>query len=316
MRPCRRRSRVGLAPGGPGGEGPVVGGPVAEQAGLGFGGLLRRLRDDAGLTQDELAEAAGVSQRAISDLERGINRTARKDTALLLAAALGLAGPARDLFVTVARGQPPAAELLAVARAEAPGGVAGHQAGLAWLLRAVVDSPYRGLAAFEEQDAGFFSAAKRPPPRCWSGWTGNWTVQGWSWCPALRARASRRYCALACCRASGGPGLRRCQGHSLGRACCSPRRIPRWTSWRCGRRCWRAWTQRRSGEDWAPGRRGSPSPRAKPPWASADTDGAMQLWDVSLIANPYAALCTDVGSPTRQGWDQYAPGEPPPKICA
>ena len=60
----------------------MVGGPVAEQAGLGFGGLLRRLRDDAGLTQDELAEAAGVSQRAISDLERGINRTARKDTVI------------------------------------------------------------------------------------------------------------------------------------------------------------------------------------------------------------------------------------------
>jgi WD40 repeat protein/transcriptional regulator with XRE-family HTH domain len=129
---------------------------VAEQAGLGFGGLLRRLRDDARLTQDELAEAAGVSQRAISDLERGINRTARKDTALLLAAALGLGGPARDLFVTAARGQAPAAELLAAARAEAPDGVTGHQAGLAWLLRAVVDSPYRGLAAFEEQDTGFF----------------------------------------------------------------------------------------------------------------------------------------------------------------
>jgi DNA-binding XRE family transcriptional regulator len=55
-------------------------GPVAEQAGLSLGGLLRWLRDQAGLTQDELAEAAEVSQRAISDLERGINRTASKDT--------------------------------------------------------------------------------------------------------------------------------------------------------------------------------------------------------------------------------------------
>jgi len=77
-----------------GGKGPVTG-----QAELRFGGLLRRLRDDAGLTQDELAEAAQVSQRAISDLERGINATARTDTARLLAGALGLDGPARELFM-------------------------------------------------------------------------------------------------------------------------------------------------------------------------------------------------------------------------
>jgi transcriptional regulator with XRE-family HTH domain len=86
----------------------VASGPVAEQAGLSFGGLLRRLRDEAGLTQDELAEAAQVSQRAISDLERGVNRTARKDTAVLLAGALGLDGPARELFIAAARGRAPA----------------------------------------------------------------------------------------------------------------------------------------------------------------------------------------------------------------
>jgi transcriptional regulator with XRE-family HTH domain len=57
--------------------------------------LLRRLRTDAGLTQEELAEAAGVSTRSVSDLERGINLTARKDTARLLADALGLTGGTR-----------------------------------------------------------------------------------------------------------------------------------------------------------------------------------------------------------------------------
>jgi transcriptional regulator with XRE-family HTH domain len=93
--------------------------PVTEQAGLGFGGLLRRLRDEAGLTQDELAAAAQVSQRAISDLERGINRTARKDTAVLLAGALGLDGPASELFVAAARGRAPAGEALAAAAREA-----------------------------------------------------------------------------------------------------------------------------------------------------------------------------------------------------
>ncbi len=97
-------------------EGCEVRGPVAEQAGLGFGGLLRQLRNDAGLTQEELAEAARISQRAVSDLERGINRTARKDTALLLAGALGLDGPARELFVAAARGRTPAADVLTARR--------------------------------------------------------------------------------------------------------------------------------------------------------------------------------------------------------
>ena len=102
----------------------MVDGPAAGQAGLGFGGLLRQLRDDAGLTQDELAEAARVSQRAVSDLERGINATARKDTALLLAGALGLDGAARELFVAAARGRAPAGEALAAAVGEAGSGSA------------------------------------------------------------------------------------------------------------------------------------------------------------------------------------------------
>jgi predicted ATPase/DNA-binding XRE family transcriptional regulator len=93
---------------------------VAEQAGLGFGGLLRQLRGDAGLTQEGLAEAAQVSQRAVSDLERGVNRTARTDTAVLLAGALGLDGRARELFVSAARGRAPADEVLAAVHAGPP----------------------------------------------------------------------------------------------------------------------------------------------------------------------------------------------------
>ena len=85
---------------------------MAEQGGPGFGGLLRRLRNDAGLTQEELAAAARVSQRAVSDLERGINQTARRETALLLAEALNLAESMRPVFVAVARGQAPAAGVL------------------------------------------------------------------------------------------------------------------------------------------------------------------------------------------------------------
>jgi WD40 repeat protein len=50
--------------------------------------------------------------------------------------------------------------------------------------------------------------------------------------------------------------------------------------------------------------------------AAASSDGTVQLWDPSLFTHPYEALCTDVGPPTRQEWDQYAPGEPQPKACA
>src|SRR5215468_7287459 len=83
------------------------------QPALSFAGLLRQLRAGAKLTQEELAAAAGVSPRSVSNLERGINRTAHKDTAILLASALGLAGPAADLFVAAARGHVPAARVLA-----------------------------------------------------------------------------------------------------------------------------------------------------------------------------------------------------------
>src|SRR5215831_12576896 len=144
---------------------------MAEQSALSFAGLLRRLREQARLTQEELAEAAGLSPRSVSDLERGIHPTARKDTALLLADALSLAGPARELFVVVARGRTPAAEVLAAAQEMAPGAFAAGAAGglprdtgslttsqacLVWLLGTVTGSPYRGLSAFEEQDAAFF----------------------------------------------------------------------------------------------------------------------------------------------------------------
>jgi tetratricopeptide (TPR) repeat protein/transcriptional regulator with XRE-family HTH domain len=97
---------------------------VVEQPGLGFAELLRQLRELALLTQEELAEAAGLSPRSVSDLERGIHRTARKDTAVLLAGALGLAEPVRALFVAAARGRGPAADVLAAVRAVAPGAAA------------------------------------------------------------------------------------------------------------------------------------------------------------------------------------------------
>ena len=89
---------------------------VTEQSFLSFAGLLRQLRDEAKLTQEELAEAAGLSPRAVSDLERGIHPTARKETAALLAGALGMAESVSVVFVEAARGRIPAAEVLTAMR--------------------------------------------------------------------------------------------------------------------------------------------------------------------------------------------------------
>ncbi len=108
---------------GPGTAGGVSGAlsAVAEQTGLRFAGLLRQLRAQAGLTQEELAGAASLSPRSVSDLERGVHRTAHRDTAGLLADALGLTEPVRALFVAAARGREPAAKVLAARPDRAPG---------------------------------------------------------------------------------------------------------------------------------------------------------------------------------------------------
>jgi len=96
-------------------------GAAAGRPALNFGGLLRQLRTAARLTQEELAEAARLSPRSVSDLERGISRTARKDTAGLLADALSLTGPTRELFVAAARGRAPTAQVLAARSGTAAG---------------------------------------------------------------------------------------------------------------------------------------------------------------------------------------------------
>jgi WD40 repeat protein len=49
--------------------------------------------------------------------------------------------------------------------------------------------------------------------------------------------------------------------------------------------------------------------------ASGAADGTVRLWHVSLFAHTYAVLCADAGPPTPQEWNQYASGEPQPKVC-
>jgi predicted ATPase/DNA-binding XRE family transcriptional regulator len=79
----------------------------------GFGPTLKALRLAAGLTQETLAERAGISPRAVSDLERDPDRTPRLGTVTLLADALRLSPDRR-------------AELLAAARPATPVGPSHH----------------------------------------------------------------------------------------------------------------------------------------------------------------------------------------------
>jgi transcriptional regulator with XRE-family HTH domain len=68
-----------------------------------FATLLRQYRRAAGLTQEELAERAGLSRAAINTLERGTRRTPRKETLALLAEALALTASERALLEASAR---------------------------------------------------------------------------------------------------------------------------------------------------------------------------------------------------------------------
>jgi predicted ATPase/transcriptional regulator with XRE-family HTH domain/predicted negative regulator of RcsB-dependent stress response len=76
-----------------------------------FSTLLRRHRLAAKLTQEALAERAGLSVRGISDLERGINRAPYVATIHRLAQALSLSSEQRvELEATVSRQRGPAVE--------------------------------------------------------------------------------------------------------------------------------------------------------------------------------------------------------------
>ncbi|MGI9084926.1 MAG: ATP-binding protein [Aeromicrobium sp.] len=71
-----------------------------------LGVVLRLLRDESGLTQEELASRSGLSARSVSDIERGLRRRLYADTANRLADALSLSGDQRDDFLAAARGRP------------------------------------------------------------------------------------------------------------------------------------------------------------------------------------------------------------------
>ena len=68
-----------------------------------FGQLLRRWRQAAALSQEALAERAGLSVQAVGQVERGDRRVPRLETVHLLAAALHLDAAARATLLAAAR---------------------------------------------------------------------------------------------------------------------------------------------------------------------------------------------------------------------
>ncbi len=107
----------------------AVGAVMVEEPGGGqaFGDLLRERRVTARLSQEQLAERAGLGVRTIRELERGRVRRPHRESVVLLATALGLS---RAAMAELARagGQPPPPEPAvtateAVCPAQLPAGI-------------------------------------------------------------------------------------------------------------------------------------------------------------------------------------------------
>jgi predicted ATPase/transcriptional regulator with XRE-family HTH domain len=80
-----------------------------------FGRRVRALRLAVGLTQAELAEASGISERTVSDLERGLRSRVYPATARRLAAALRVSGDQLTPFLLSAAGGGPGIEAAGLA---------------------------------------------------------------------------------------------------------------------------------------------------------------------------------------------------------
>jgi len=68
-----------------------------------FGNMVRRYRRALELTQEELAERAGLSERAVREIEHGTKHLPRKETVRLLADALELGRAEREAFESATR---------------------------------------------------------------------------------------------------------------------------------------------------------------------------------------------------------------------
>jgi len=49
--------------------------------------------------------------------------------------------------------------------------------------------------------------------------------------------------------------------------------------------------------------------------ATASNDNSARLRDPALLSNPFASICNQFGSPTRDEWKRYVPDEPYQHVC-
>jgi non-specific serine/threonine protein kinase len=110
-----------------------------------FAALLRLHRQMAGLSQAELAERAGLSQRAISDLERGMRQAPYPATIRHLAESLGLSEDERIALMQAS------GRVRAQAKADAPSTLADGRPRLDNLPREVTSFVGRGEELLELQ---------------------------------------------------------------------------------------------------------------------------------------------------------------------
>ena len=98
-----------------------------------FGARLRKLREVAGLTQEELAGRAGLTPNAISDLERGRRRHPYPHTVKSLADALGLSEAERAALVSAVPSRAGSAAILKAALPLPPTPLLGRERDLSEL---------------------------------------------------------------------------------------------------------------------------------------------------------------------------------------
>src|ERR687884_67123 len=130
-----------------------------------FGELLRRYRSAAGVTQEELAERAGITAKAVGALERGERRQPWPDTVRRLANALGLSEDARAAFLAAVSRQPVAAPLPTPQwRLPAPlTPVVGRRREVADVRRLLAEARLVTLTGVGGADGALPGRAARPP---------------------------------------------------------------------------------------------------------------------------------------------------------